>query len=195
MPTEQEKNEAQEEGPLVKNKDFVEEVLWDLRRQFDQKNKEYKGATADRWRNFSQGGELQSETPEQTLLGYVSKQIVNLFDAKHHNPERLTDVDFINEKAGDAAVYMIILMAMVREKAAKQGLADPRTAAEQHIRTHADRVDRVFQELDEFHKALDRIRTPLWTVAPTGEVPPRILSTEEQRAAEAKFGESRVPGL
>lgn len=95
---------------------MIEQVLTELKAQFERKNAEYKGATVDRYRNFNQGAALQSETPEQTLLGYVNKQIVNLYDAKHHNPERLTDVAFINEKAGDIAVYMVILMAMVREK-------------------------------------------------------------------------------
>lgn len=95
---------------------MIKQILAELAEQFERKNAEYKGATADQFRNFNQGAALQSETPEQTLLGYVNKQIVNLFDAKHHNPERLTDRAFIDEKAGDVAVYMIILMAMVRSK-------------------------------------------------------------------------------
>jgi hypothetical protein len=96
---------------------MINTVIKELQSQFNVKQKEYKGATSDTYRNFNQGAVLQSETPQQTLLGYVNKQIVNLFDAKTHNPERLNDVAFINEKAGDIAVYMIILMAMVRENA------------------------------------------------------------------------------
>jgi len=95
---------------------MIEQVISELQFTFAKKQKEYKGSTRDDFRNFNQGAALSSETPEQTLLGYVNKQIVSLFDAKNHNPERLTDVNFINEKAGDIAVYMIILMAMVREK-------------------------------------------------------------------------------
>lgn len=94
---------------------MVQQVLKELEAQFNTKQKEYKASTADTYRNFNQGAILQSETPEQTLLGYVNKQIVNLFDAKHNNPERLKDIAFINEKAGDIAVYMIILISMVRE--------------------------------------------------------------------------------
>lgn len=95
---------------------MIDKVIQDLSDIFKKKNIEYKGATQDKFRNFNQGASLSDEMPEQVLLGYVNKQIVNLYDAKNHNPERLNDVDFINEKAGDIAVYMIILMAMVRER-------------------------------------------------------------------------------
>lgn len=92
----------------------IQEVFDDLIAQFATKNKEYQGNTQDLLRNFNQGAALSSETPGQVLLGYVNKQIVNLYDAKNHHPERLTDVNFINEKAGDVAVYMVLLMAMVK---------------------------------------------------------------------------------
>ena len=94
----------------------IQEVFDDLIAQFASKNKEYQGNTQDLFRNFNQGARLSSETPEQVLLGYVSKQIVSLYDAKNHHPERLTDVNFVDEKAGDIAVYMVLLMAMVRYK-------------------------------------------------------------------------------
>lgn len=95
---------------------MIDSVINDITALFALKNKEYKGATKDKFRNFNQGALLSDELPEQVLLGYVNKQIVNLYDAKNNNPERLTDIDFIEEKAGDIAVYMIILMAMARER-------------------------------------------------------------------------------
>lgn len=95
---------------------MIDSVINDLMALFALKNQEYKGATKDKFRNFNQGALLSGELPEQVLLGYVNKQIVNLYDAKNNNPERLTDIDFIEEKAGDIAVYMIILMAMARER-------------------------------------------------------------------------------
>ena len=94
----------------------IDRVFDDLKACFKKKQEEYCGETQDVFRNFNQAGELQSETPEQTLLGFVSKQIVSLFDAKKHHPDRLADFKFTDEKAGDIAVYMIILMAMVRSK-------------------------------------------------------------------------------
>lgn len=94
----------------------IQDVFDDLILQFATKNKEYQGETQDLFRNFNQGAQLSSETPEQVLLGYVNKQIVSLYDAKNHHPERLTDVNFVNEKCGDIAVYMVLLMAMVRSK-------------------------------------------------------------------------------
>lgn len=94
----------------------IQEVFDDLIAQFANKNKEYQGETQDLFRNFNQGAQLASEMPEQVLLGYVSKQIVSLYDAKLFHPERLTDVNFINEKCGDIAVYMVLLMAMARSK-------------------------------------------------------------------------------
>lgn len=95
---------------------MIDSVINDLTALFALKNQEYKGATKDKFRNFSQGALLSDELPEQVLLGYVNKQIVNLYDAKNNNPERLTDINFIEEKAGDIAVYMIILIAMARER-------------------------------------------------------------------------------
>lgn len=95
---------------------MIDSVINDLTALFAMKNQEYKGATSDKFRNFNQGALLSGELPEQVLLGYVNKQIVNLYDAKNNNPERLTDINFIEEKAGDIAVYMIILMAMARER-------------------------------------------------------------------------------
>lgn len=95
----------------------IQEVFDDLIAQFATKNQEYQGNTQDLFRNFNQGAALSSETPEQVLLGYVNKQIVSLYDAKNHHPERLQDAKFVNEKAGDIAVYMVLMMAMVRSKA------------------------------------------------------------------------------
>ena len=95
---------------------MIDSVINDLTALFAMKNQEYKGATSDKFRNFNQGALLSGELPEQVLLGYVNKQIVNLYDAKNNNPERLKDINFIEEKAGDIAVYMIILMAMARER-------------------------------------------------------------------------------
>lgn len=162
----------------MSERDFVQEVLNDLRAQFEAKNKEYKGATNDRWRNFSQGGELQSETPEQTLLGYVSKQVVNLFDAKKHNPERLTDVAFINEKAGDIAVYMIILMSMVREKAVLPPLYEVDPTGKVPPREVVEYVDRVFRKHEDWKTRGIKFDPPA--------AAPKILTTEEQREVEAK---------
>jgi len=99
----------------ISDSQIIENVINRLHGTFNKKNVEYKGSAVETWRNFTQGAALQSETKEQTLLGYVNKQIVSLFDAKHVNPERLTDKDFVFEKAGDIAVYMIILMAMAQK--------------------------------------------------------------------------------
>jgi hypothetical protein len=108
-------------NPYFKKTDsaYIEEIFTELEAVFTAKQKEYKGGHADTFRNFNQGGKLQNETPEQTLLGYVNKQIVSLFDAKNVNPERLQDVAFVDEKAKDIIIYHIILMAMVRSKATK----------------------------------------------------------------------------
>ena len=100
----------------MNSQEAVETVFKILDEKFKIKGIEYAGDMSDRWRNFTQGALLQSETKEQTLLGYVDKQIVSLFDAKHHNTALLTDKTFILEKAGDIAVYMIILMAMSLEQ-------------------------------------------------------------------------------
>jgi len=90
----------------------IQNVFNQLTEKFATKNVEYKGSHTDLFRNFNQGAALSGETPEQVLLGYVNKQIVSLFDAKNQNPERLQEIEFINEKAGDIAVYMVLLMAM-----------------------------------------------------------------------------------
>src|SRR6185369_16348388 len=102
-------------GQATPAKDFVNEVLGSLQDKFRVKNGEYR-TDRDRGANFTDGAALQGETPEQALIGYVSKQMVSLCAAKHQHTERLTDPAFIEEKAGDVAVYMIILLAMTREK-------------------------------------------------------------------------------
>jgi hypothetical protein len=109
-------NGARRESPPLNDMRHITQVFEELKATFFEKQAEYKGASPDVFRNFTQGGILQNETPEQTLLGYVDKQIVSLFDAKHTNPERLSDPAFVTEKAKDIAVYMIILIAMVRSK-------------------------------------------------------------------------------
>ena len=93
---------------------MIEQVLDDIKNMLSFKGEEYVGASQDRYRNFNQAADLQHESKQQALLGFVSKQIVSLLDAKHVNPDRLTDPTFIDEKAGDIAVYMILLMAMTR---------------------------------------------------------------------------------
>ena len=110
------KKAGENESNIVDRRNYILETIEDIKKTFVTKQKEYKGSTNDPYRNFNQGALLQNETPEQTLLGYVDKQVVNLFDAKHNNPERLSDVEFIKEKAGDIAVYMVILIAMAKEK-------------------------------------------------------------------------------
>lgn len=98
----------------------IQHVFDYIMAKFAEKNKEYKGGTPDPFRNFTQGAKLSGETPQEVLLGYMNKQIVSLYDAPEYNPERMESVVFIDEKAGDIAVYCIILIAMVREKAACQ---------------------------------------------------------------------------
>jgi len=101
------------------DQEHIIKVIEDIQAGFYKKQDEYKGASDDVFRNFNQGAKLSGESPEATLLGYVNKQIVSLFDAKNINPDRLNDVAFINEKAGDIATYMIILIGMVRSKQGK----------------------------------------------------------------------------
>lgn len=103
-------------GDNVNIPEPVQGVFDDLIAKFAVKNKEYKGGASDPFRNFNQGAQLSGKTPEESLLGYMEKQIVNLYDAPKHNPERMSDVAFIDEKAGDIAVYCVLLMAMVRSK-------------------------------------------------------------------------------
>jgi hypothetical protein len=93
----------------------ISAIFSELQEVFVAKQEEYKGEHVDVFRNFTQGAKLQDETPQETLLGYVNKQIVSLFDAKNINPKRLTDENFVDEKAKDIAIYMVILMAMVRQ--------------------------------------------------------------------------------
>lgn len=115
----------------------IQSVIDDLTELFKVKNVEYKGNTPDLFRNFNQGAALSSETPEQVLLGYVNKQIVSLYDAKNHHPERLTDVNFINEKAQDIAVYMILLTAMVRRKNTPQQILNDALREEIFVKRHS----------------------------------------------------------
>jgi len=95
--------------------DYIHETFDMLLSTFNQKQDEYKGNHVDIFRNFTQGAALQHESVPQTLLGYVNKQIVSLFDAKHVNPDRLLELAFVKEKAKDIAVYMMILIAWLEQ--------------------------------------------------------------------------------
>ena len=99
-------------------------VLKEIEDLFKKKQQEYKGETKDNYRNFNQGAMLASELPQQTLLGYAEKQVVSLYDAKMNHVDRLNDITFIEEKAKDIALYMIILIAMVRELNTKKRRED-----------------------------------------------------------------------
>ena len=116
----------------------IQSVIDDLTELFKVKNVEYKGNTPDLFRNFNQGAALSSETPEQVLLGYVNKQIVSLYDAKIHHPERLTDVNFINEKAGDIAVYIILLITMVRCQNTPEHILNDTLRSEIFVERHSE---------------------------------------------------------
>lgn len=92
----------------------IKKILAEIEATFAKKNEEYAGSYTDPFRNFTQAAKLNDESPEEALWGFVSKQIVSMADLVK-TPEKLT-VPVVNEKAGDIAVYMLILMAMTRMK-------------------------------------------------------------------------------
>lgn len=85
------------------------------------KAKEY--ATTDRLHNFKRSAAMLNTTPEAALVGFLTKHIVSILDMVDALPHpslpggEEAKLDQWREKLGDAINYLILLEALVSERA------------------------------------------------------------------------------
>lgn len=97
--------------------DTRERIFRDCIGLLSTKVKEYKN-TDDRFENFTEGAKLNNNTREQTLWGYVTKQIVSVSSILRTK----TNYSKIREKAMDIIIYMVILIDMINGSSDDQAL-------------------------------------------------------------------------
>lgn len=79
----------------------------------DAKNKEY-ASDVDKLYNFKRAAAMLGCSPEEALLGMLSKHLVSIIDMVQN--KRDADYSIWSEKIGDAINYLILLEAIIIEK-------------------------------------------------------------------------------
>lgn len=94
---------------------IAEKMLSEAKSTLVRKTSEYN-LDEDRLSVFKRAAQLQKCTPEQALLGMVSKQIISVYDIIENKQSVSNDV--AHEKLGDIINYMILLYALMNDKEA-----------------------------------------------------------------------------
>lgn len=94
---------------------LIQEVVDELNETLDKKGQQYS-SQEDRLRNFKDAAKFLDETPEEALLGMVTKHIIALKDFIHFNNYTQVGKEQWLEKTGDIINYMILLRALLRER-------------------------------------------------------------------------------
>lgn len=111
----------------MNNKEFDKVVavrIERIKKSLQSKGKEY-ALTSDRLKNFKSASLLLSQSPEKALLGYLTKHIVSIYDMVEYDTDinsldgllSLSSLAQFNEKIGDAINYLILLEALLIERA------------------------------------------------------------------------------
>ncbi len=106
---------------------LVEDWLTKIRVTLMVKGGEYAGEQ-DRLENFKLSAFLEQGTPEQALLGFVTKHIVSVYDTVGREITR--DENYWKEKLGDIINYMILLSALLKERENDSILSQPPNSRE-----------------------------------------------------------------
>lgn len=89
---------------------LTEHVIPDIVETLSVKGNEYS-SEQNTFHNFIKGSIKRDETPEENLLGLVSKQIVSVDDMVEKDIK--FDKEIIDEKLGDIIKYYILLEVMM----------------------------------------------------------------------------------
>ena len=95
---------------------LVEDNLELIKSVLVKKTAEYN-LDEDRLSVFKRAGALQSETPEEALLGMLTKHIISIYDMVKDKGEY--SLDKWREKCIDACNYLLLLLALETEKEEK----------------------------------------------------------------------------
>ncbi len=97
---------------------IVDAQLADIKATLIAKADEY--ARGDRLSNFKRIAALRDITPEDALLGLISKHIVAIYDfVDDIGVGTVQPIERWDEKIGDVIAYMILLKALVTERMEK----------------------------------------------------------------------------
>ena len=105
----------------------VASILKDIENLLITKGKEYTLDNNDKLCNFKQSALLQHIIPEKVLLGYVSKHIIALFNKVDtlissneamfdYKNVSIKDYNKFHEYIKDIIVYMLLLLALLKER-------------------------------------------------------------------------------
>lgn len=92
---------------------LVDDSLSKVRGVLIKKTAEYN-LDDDRLSVFKRAGALQSESPEEALLGMLSKHIISIYDMVRS--QDLYSLEKWDEKCIDTINYMLLLLALEKEK-------------------------------------------------------------------------------
>ena len=101
--------------PVERSKTYserIEDMIEHCKDMLLTKHTEY--ATEDDFHNFNVAASLQNVTPQQALVGMMTKHVVSVCDLVNDHAEgREIPLDKWKEKIGDNVNYLLILWAMV----------------------------------------------------------------------------------
>lgn len=99
-------------------KDWQEHVIRELEiveKLIDRKQEEYVKDEEDMLINFKKGGIFQGITPEQSLLGGLSKHCISVADMIKKVDNNYS-YSLWQEKCHDIIVYQLLLLALIKER-------------------------------------------------------------------------------
>jgi len=83
------------------------------RKTLVQKAEEYS-SEEDRLYNFKRGSDFLGQTPSESCLSYMTKQLVSVYDLVQSD-KRITQA-IIDEKIGDAINYLVLLEGCLHDE-------------------------------------------------------------------------------
>lgn len=103
----------------MNNKEFtkiVENRCEAIKACLIRKGEEYS-SNEDRLHNFFEAAKLMRTTPEEALLGFLTKHLVSIIDIiKNVEKGKIPTEETVSEKLMDAENYLILLEALLTER-------------------------------------------------------------------------------
>lgn len=113
----------------IKFNKLFDDIIKRISKTRMSKNAEYS-TEEDKLHNFKRAGEMLRCTPEKALIGMWTKHIISLLDIVDsiekenqkiglifvYNPINDLDIKVLEEKVGDAIIYLTLLEALIKER-------------------------------------------------------------------------------
>lgn len=99
---------------------LIADILSETGKTFAKKNEEY--SREDALSNFKKAANAKNCTPEDALLGMLTKHWVSVVDLiQDIDQNKIAPLSMWEEKCGDIRVYMMLLEALVNERLDQRG--------------------------------------------------------------------------